>query len=162
MDNQDIKLLKVQKIIDSHEGKSSHLIGILQETQAVYGYLPKEVLTYIATSMGISPATILGVATFYAQFSLIPKGKYVIRVCDGTACHVRGSEPINMAIRKELSLAADKPTTDDLMFTLEIVSCLGACGLAPVVVVDDEVHGQMTPDGILEAIKKLAPAASEN
>lgn len=162
MDNRDIKLLKVQKIIDSHEGKSSHLIGILQETQAEYGYLPKEVLTYIATSMGISPATVLGVATFYAQFSLIPKGKYVIRVCDGTACHVRGSEPINMAIRKELSITTEKQTTDDLMFTLEIVSCLGACGLAPVVVVDDEVHGQMTPDGILEAIRKLAPAASEN
>ncbi|GAB6181119.1 NADH-quinone oxidoreductase subunit NuoE [Desulfotomaculum defluvii] len=162
MDNRDNKLLNVQKIIDAHQGKASHLISILQETQSEYGYLPKEVLTYIATSMGISPATVLGVATFYAQFSLIPKGKYVIRVCDGTACHVRGSEPINMAIRKELDITVDKPTTDDLMFTLEIVSCLGACGLAPVVVVDDEVHGQMTPDGILEAIKKLAPAASDN
>lgn len=162
MENRDIKFLKLQQIIDSHEGKVSHLIAILQETQAEYGFLPKEVLTYIATSMGISPATVLGVATFYAQFSLIPKGKYVIRVCDGTACHVRGSEPIMMALRKELGLSADKPTSDDLMFTLETVSCLGACGLAPVVVADDEVHGQMTQDGIIEVIKKLAPAASEN
>ncbi|WP_049755878.1 NADH-quinone oxidoreductase subunit NuoE [Desulforamulus reducens] len=162
MENRDIKFLNVQKIIDSHEGKVSHLIGILQEVQSDYGYLPKEVLTYIATSMGISPATVLGVATFYAQFSLIPKGKYVIRVCDGTACHVRGSEPIMMALRKELGINTEKPTTDDLMFTLETVSCLGACGLAPVVVADEEVHGQMTPDGILEIVRKLAPAASEN
>ncbi|RYD06398.1 hypothetical protein N752_04340 [Desulforamulus aquiferis] len=108
MENTDIKFLKLQQIIDSHEGKVSHLIAILQETQSEYGYLPKEVLTYIATAMKISPATVLGVATFYAQFSLIPKGKYVIRVCDGTACHVRGSEPIMMALRKELSLTADK------------------------------------------------------
>lgn len=162
MENREIKFLKLQQIIDSHEGKVSHLIPILQETQAEYGYLPKEILTCIAMSMGISPATVLGVATFYAQFSLIPKGKYVIRVCDGTACHVRGSEPIMMAVRKELSVSANKPTTDDLMFTVETVSCLGACGLAPVVVADEEVHGQMTPDGIIEVVKKLAPTASEN
>jgi len=162
MENREIKFLKVQQIIDSHEGKVSHLIAILQETQAEYGYLPKEILTYIATAMGISPATVLGVATFYAQFSLIPKGRYVIRVCDGTACHVRGAEPIMMALRKELSISPDKPTTDDLMFTVETVSCLGACGLAPVVVADEEVHGQMTPDGILQVIKKLAPTANEN
>lgn len=162
MENKEIKFLKVQQIIESHEGKISHLIAILQETQAEYGYLPKEVLTYIATAMGVSPATVLGVATFYSQFSLIPKGKYVIRVCDGTACHVRGSEPIMMGLRKELGLTADKPTSDDLKFTLETVSCLGACGLAPVVVADEEVHGQMTPDGILEVVKKLASAASEN
>ncbi len=162
MENKEIKFLRLQQIIDSHEGKVSHLIAILQESQAEYGYLPKEVLTYIATAMSVSPATVLGVATFYAQFSLIPKGKYVIRVCDGTACHVRGSEPIMMGLRKELNLSADKPTDDDLMFTLETVSCLGACGLAPVVVADEEVHGQMTPDGILEVVKKLASAASEN
>ena len=162
MENKEIKFLKVQQIIESHEGKVSHLIAILQETQAEYGYLPKELLTYIATAMGVSPATVLGVATFYSQFSLIPKGKYVIRVCDGTACHVRGSEPIMMGLRKELGLTADKPTSDDLKFTLETVSCLGACGLAPVVVADEEVHGQMTPDGILEVVKKLASAASEN
>jgi len=162
MENKEIKFLQVQQIIESHEAKVSHLIAILQETQAVYGYLPKEVLTYIATAIGISPATVLGVATFYSQFSLIPKGKYIIRVCDGTACHVRGSEPIMMAVRKELGLTADKPTSDDLMFTLETVSCLGACGLAPVVVADEEVHGQMTPDGILEVIKKLKTAVTDN
>ncbi|CCO07235.1 NADH-quinone oxidoreductase subunit NuoE [Desulfotomaculum varum] len=162
MENREIKFLKLQQIIDAHEGKVSHLIAILQETQAEYGYLPKEALTYIATAMGISPATVLGVATFYAQFSLIPKGKYVIRVCDGTACHVRGSEPIMMALRKELSLTPDNPTTSDLMFTVETVSCLGACGLAPVVVADEEVHGQMTPDGIVEIVRKLAKSNSEN
>ncbi|AEF94092.1 NADH dehydrogenase (quinone) [Desulfotomaculum nigrificans CO-1-SRB] len=162
MEDRDIKFLKVQQIIDAHEGKVAHLIAILQETQAEYGYLPKEILTYIATALGVSPATVLGVATFYAQFSLIPKGKYVIRVCDGTACHVRGSEPIMMAIRKELGISPDNPTTDDLMFTVETVSCLGACGLAPVVVAHEEVHGQMTPQGIVEIINKLAQTASTN
>jgi len=149
---------KLQQIIDYHEGNVSHLIAILQEVQGEYRYLPEEVLTYVATAMGISPATVFGVATFYAQFSLIPKGKYVIRVCDGTACHVRGSEPINFALRRELNLKDNAPTTDDLQFTVETVSCLGACGLAPVVIVNDtEVYGQMTADGVLEVLKRIQP-----
>lgn len=147
---------KLQEIIDKHGGNVSHLIAILQEVQEEYRYLPEEVLTYVATAMGIAPATVFGVATFYAQFSMIPKGKYVIRVCDGTACHVRGSEPINFALRRELGLKGNDQTTADMQFTVETVSCLGACGLAPVVTVNDkEVYGQMTPDGIMEVIKKL-------
>ncbi len=150
------KFQKLQEIIDRYEGKTANLIAILQEVQDEYRYLPEEVLTYIATAMNIPPATVFGVATFYAQFSLIPKGKYVIKVCDGTACHVRGSEPINFAIRKELNLKDDQQTTDDMQFTLERVSCLGACGLAPVVTVnDDEVYGQMTPEGIVDVINKI-------
>ncbi|MCG8401399.1 MAG: NAD(P)H-dependent oxidoreductase subunit E [Firmicutes bacterium] len=147
---------KLQEIIEKHEGGVSHLIAILQEVQEEYRYLPEEVLTYVATAMGISPATVFGVATFYAQFSLVPKGKYVIRVCDGTACHVRGSEPINFALRRELDLEAQQQTTEDLQFTVETVSCLGACGLAPVVTINDtEVYGEMTPDGVIEVLQKI-------
>ncbi|SFR01583.1 complex I 24 kDa subunit family protein [Desulfoscipio geothermicus] len=153
---QPRKFEKLQEIINKHEGKVSHLIAILQEVQAEYRYLPEEVLTYVATAMGVSPATVYGVATFYAQFSLVPKGKYIIRVCDGTACHVRGAAPINFALRKELALPDQQQTTDDLQFTVETVSCLGACGLAPVVTINDqEVHGQMTPEGVLAVLAKL-------
>ena len=156
MESPQRKFQKLQEIIDRYEGKTAHLIPILQEVQEEYRYLPEEVLTYIATAMNIPPASVFGVATFYAQFSLIPKGKYVIRICEGTACHVRGSEPINFAIKKELGLKDDQHTTEDLQFTVERVSCLGACGLAPVVTVNDaEVYGQMTPEGVLEVIAKI-------
>lgn len=150
------KFERLQEIIESHQGKVSHLIAILQEVQEEYRYLPEEVLTYIATAMKVSPATVYGVTTFYTQFSLIPKGKYVIRVCDGTACHVRGSEPIHFSLRENLGLAGDESTTGDMQFTVETVSCLGACGLAPVVVINsDEVHGQTTPESILGAVNKI-------
>jgi len=150
------KFQKLQEIIDRHEAQASHLIPILQEVQGEYRYLPEEVLTYIATAMNLPPAAVYGVATFYAQFSLIPKGKYIIRICDGTACHVRGSEPLNFSIRKELKMSDNQATTEDLKFTVETVSCLGACGLAPVVTINDtEVYGQMTPEGILEVVKKI-------
>lgn len=98
---------------------------------------------------------VYGVATFYAHFALDPKGKHVIRLCNGTACHVRGSEPILAAVREKLGLAKGKNTTDDLMFTVETVSCLGACGLAPVMVVDEETHGQMTAEKALALIDKI-------
>lgn len=158
MEHIERKFLKLQSIIDKHEGKVSHLIPILQEVQEEYRYLPEEVMTYIAATMKISPATVFGVATFYAQFSLVPKGKYIIRVCDGTACHVRGSEPVHFALRQELTLPAGQDTTNDMQFTVETVSCLGACGLAPVVVVNgEEVHGEMTPEGVLNVLAKLRP-----
>lgn len=99
---------KVNEIVRKYEAKESMLIPILQEVQEEYRYLPEEILTYIATALDISPATVYGVATFYAQFSLNPKGKYVINVCDGTACHVRGSSPILEAIRRKVGLAAGR------------------------------------------------------
>ena len=106
-------------------------------------------MIYIGTKIeGLSPATVFGVATFYAQFSLEPKGKYEIKVCDGTACHVRGSMPVLNAIRNKLGLKPGQVTTGNGMFSLEIVSCLGACGLAPVCVVNDKVYPQMTSDAI--------------
>ena len=121
----------------------------MQKVQEVYRYLPEDAMIYIGTKMeGLSPATVFGVATFYAQFSLEPKGKYEIKCCDGTACHVRGSMPVLNAIHSKLNLKNGKTTTEDGLFSLEIVSCLGACGLAPVVVINEKVYPQMTSDAI--------------
>jgi len=150
------KFDKVNSIVDKHERKVSNLIAILQEIQTEYRYLPEEVLTYVATALGIPPATVYGVATFYTQFSMKPKGKYIIKVCDGTACHVRHSEKLRYLVREKLGLDDGKDTTDDLRFTLETVSCIGACGLAPVVTVnDDEVYGQMTPEALAIILDQL-------
>lgn len=146
---------KVDAIVEAHGTAPSALIPILQEVQEEYRYLPEEVLTYVAMSMNLSPATVYGVATFYAQFSLNPKGKYLIRICDGTACHVRGSNPVRDAVCKRFDLKEGKYTTDDFKFTVETVSCLGACGLAPVVMINDQIHGQMTPEAINVIIDKI-------
>lgn len=152
---------KVNEIIAQHGKELSALIPILQEVQEEYRYLPEEILTYIAMVMGISPATVYGVATFYAQFSLEAKGKYVVKICDGTACHVRGSDPVKDAVRKRVGLSQGKNTTDDLRFTVETVSCLGACGLAPVVMINDQIYGQMTADAINIIIDKILEEEGE-
>ena len=144
-----IDTAKLDEIINLYEGKKSNLIAILQKVQEVYRYLPEDAMIYIGTKMeGLSPATVFGVATFYAQFSLEPKGKFEVKVCDGTACHVRGSMPVLNAIRARLFLKDGQMTTNDGLFSLETVSCLGACGLAPVVVINGKVYPQMTSDAI--------------
>lgn len=140
------KFEKINGIIEKNGKSQSALIPILQAVQSEYRYLPEEILTYIAMALGIPAATVFGVATFYAQFSLEPKGKYIVRACDGTACHVRGSMPVYEAIRKKVGLKDGKFTTQDLRFTVETVACLGACGLAPVLMVNDKVYGQMTAE----------------
>lgn len=140
---------EIDEILQSFDYNKSYLIAILQKIQEIYKYLPEEVMTYIGEKIdGLSPATVYGVATFYAQFSLEPKGKYEIKVCDGTACHVRGSMPVLNAIRNKLNLKEGKITSDNGLFSLEIVSCLGACGLAPVVVINEKVYPQMTSDAV--------------
>ena len=147
---------KLDAIIESYGCKKSNLIAILQKVQEVYRYLPEEALIYIGTKIeGLSPATVFGVATFYAQFSLEPKGKYEIKVCDGTACHVRGSMPVLNAIRAKLNMPEGQLTSDNGLFSLETVSCLGACGLAPVVVINEKVYPQMTPDAITIVLDTL-------
>jgi NADH-quinone oxidoreductase subunit E len=118
------------------------------------------VLTYVATSLGVPPARVFGVATFYSHFALEAKGKYVVRLCDGTACHVKQSVPILNAIRKRLNLTEKKKTTPDMLFTVETVACLGACGVAPVVVINEQVHGQMTPQAGVKLIDDII--AKEN
>lgn len=135
--------------------KQSSIIAILQSIQEHYRYLPKEVFPYLSDKLGISQAKIYSIATFYENFSLEPKGKYVIKICDGTACHVRKSIPILTSLRKELGLSETKVTTDDLLFTVETVSCLGACGLAPVITVNDKVYPAMTPQKSAQLLNEL-------
>ncbi len=154
-ESQDRKFVKVFTILDKHGRKPSRLVPILQAVQEEYRYLPEEVLTYVATALDISPARVFGVATFYSHFAIQPKGKHLVRLCDGTACHVKDSVPILEAIRKRLGLEAKQTTTPDMMFTVETVACLGACGLAPVVVVDDRVHGEMTPAQGVKLIEEI-------
>lgn len=149
----------INGIIKEYGGAQSSIITILQEVQLKYRYLPEDVLEYIAFKMDISPSKIFGIATFYENFSLEPKGKYVIKICDGTACHVRKSIPILNVLHKELELSHKKRTTDDLMFTVETVSCLGACGLAPVLNINDKVYGKMTPESTVELLNKLREEA---
>jgi NADH-quinone oxidoreductase subunit E len=146
------KFEKVCEILDRYQRRAAKLIPILQAVQEEYRYLPEDVLTYVATSLDLPPARVYGVATFYAHFTLTPKGKYVVRLCNGTACNVRGSIPILEAMQQRLGLSDRKHTTDDQLITVETVSCLGACGLAPVVVINDDVHGQVTPEGAVELI----------
>ena len=153
MTNQEIA--KLDEILQKHDYDPTLLIAIMQDIQKEYHYLPQEALCYIAKKLKLSEAKIYGVATFYENFSLEPKGKYVIKVCDGTACHVRKSIPILEGLYKELGLGKKKHTTDDQLFTVETVSCLGACGLAPAVMVNDEVHPKMTPEKMSELIAKL-------
>ncbi len=146
---------KVDKILERLEHKKSNLIAILQEVQANFKYLPENIMTYIGTKMGLSPATVFGVATFYSQFSLEPKGKYIVKICDGTACHVRGSMPVYEAVMNRLKLVDGKFTTEDGLFSVETVSCLGACGLAPVCVINEKIYPKMTPDAILTIINNF-------
>ncbi len=147
--SRKVSTSKLDEILKAYDFKKSNLIAILQKVQEEYRYLPEEAMIYIGTKIeGLSPATVFGVATFYAQFSLEPKGKYEIKVCDGTACHVRGSMPVLNAIRNKLNLKEGQLTSDNGLFSLETVSCLGACGLAPVVVINEKVYPQMTSDAI--------------
>ena len=146
---------KLDEILVAHEYDPSLVIAIMQDIQKEYRYLPEAALSYVAKKLGISDAKIYGVATFYENFSLEPKGKYVIKVCDGTACHVRKSVPILEEIRKQLGVTDKKPTTDDMLFTVETVSCLGACGLAPVCTVNDVVYPAMTPEKARNMLKEI-------
>ena len=143
------------EIIARYGKKDSALIPIMQDIQTQYRYLPRELLSYVASQIGITETKAYSVATFYENFSFEAKGKYVIKVCDGTACHVRHSTPVLEALWKELGLSKKKHTTDDMMFTVETVSCLGACGLAPTMMVNEQVHPSMTPEKALALLEEL-------
>ncbi|MEG0773686.1 NAD(P)H-dependent oxidoreductase subunit E [Clostridium sp.] len=145
----------LDNILEKHEFKASNIIAILQDTQEIYRYLPKEIFAYLSEKLSISRAKIYSIATFYENFSLEPRGEYIIKICDGTACHVRKSIPILEKLRKELKLSEIKTTTDDLKFTVETVSCLGACGLAPVITINEKVYGSMTPEKVTELLNAL-------
>ena len=149
------RLARVSEIIDTHGSQPSQLIAILQDTQSAFNYLSQEDMTLIAHRLGISTAKVYSVATFYENFSLEPKGKHIIRVCDGTACHVRKSQPIYDAIHDYMHLTGKRKTDADGLFTLETVACLGACGLAPVMTIDGEVHAKMTPEDALALVEDI-------
>ena len=146
---------KADEIIEHYGKKPSSLIPIMQDIQGAYRYLPGELLTYVAGKIGVTEAKAYSVATFYENFSFEAKGKYIIKVCDGTACHVRKSIPILEALYKELGLNEHKHTSEDMLFTVETVSCLGACGLAPAITVNDEVHPKMSPEKAMDLLQEL-------
>jgi len=155
--NNTRQFTAVCAMLKKHHNDPSHLIPILQALQEVYRYLPPTVMSFIASSLGIPASRVFGVATFYSHFALKPTGKYVIRVCDGTACHVKGSGVLAETLRSHLNLAPGEKTTGDMLMTLETVSCLGACGLAPVMVINESVYGQLTPPqacAIVDSLKK--------
>ncbi len=141
-------------ILEEYGGQKGAVIPILQHAQEAYGYLPREVLQEISTRTHIPLSNLLGVATFYAQFRLSRRGKHLIRVCDGTACHVRGASKCIESVEKQLGVAAGS-TSEDYEYTMEIVYCLGSCGLAPVAVVDDKVYGRLTPNSLVEQLEAL-------
>jgi NADH:ubiquinone oxidoreductase subunit E len=142
---------KLEKILANYKGEREELIPILQETQEAFRYLPAAAMREIARFLNITANTVYGVATFYAQFKLTPLGKKVIRVCRGTACHVRGSAKVLAEIEKQLGIKAGE-TTPDLEYTLETVACIGACALAPTMTIDGEVHGKMTTTKVAEVL----------
>lgn len=146
---------KVLSILAVHENNAANLIAILQDVQAEYNYLSEANLTLIADALDISVSRVYSVATFYENFSLEAKGKHIIKVCAGTACHVRKSQPIFDAVHDYLGLSGKKKTSADGMFTLETVACLGACGLAPVMTIDGEVHSKMTPEAALSLLEEI-------
>ncbi len=138
-------LEQLAAILDKYEGQKGALIPILQEAQNVYGYLSKQVIKEIAKGTNTPESKVYGVVTFYSQFHLNPRGRNIIKVCQGTACHVRGGKAILDSLQDQLKVKAGQ-TTPDLRFTLETVACIGACGLAPVLMINDDTHGRLTLD----------------
>jgi NADH-quinone oxidoreductase subunit E len=146
---------KTEKIVKNYKDKEGALIAILQKVQELYGYLPKEALQIVALERKIPPATLYGVVTFYSQFNLTPRGKHIIRICHGTACHVTGAERTTEAISDALGVE-ESETTKDGMFTLEKVACLGCCSLAPCMMIDKKVYGRLTADKAKKIIKSFS------
>jgi len=147
------QFIQLDEILMKYQGSKGALIPVLQDTQNAYGYLPKEVIYYIAESMDIPVSQIYGVVTFYSQFHLTARGKHIIRVCLGTACHVRGAKAILKSIEDQLKIKAGG-TTPDLLFTLETVACIGACGLAPVLMINEDTYGRLTPEKTSKILAK--------
>ncbi len=151
---------KLENIFERYENIPENLISVLQEAQEIYGFLPKDVMYHIAEKLGVAPAKVIGVATFYSQFRLEPIGKYLVMVCGGTACHVSGSEKIAKAVLEYLGTESGE-TTEDGLFTVQKVACLGCCSLAPVIMINGEAFGNLSPEkavSILADIRKKEAA----
>ena len=152
--HKSVDLSLIADVLEHYAPIKGSLITILQKTQDIYGYIPTEAIYHIAEKTGLTPAKIMGVATFYSQFRLEPIGKYLIMSCQGTACHVNGSERISAAITQYLGIENGQTTADGL-FTLEHVACLGCCSLAPVIMINGEAYGSLTPDKVVTILKEI-------
>lgn len=160
MSVQELDFSRVDEIIEQTSNKKGALIPVLQKVQKVYGYVPEESIERIADGLHVYPADVYGVLTFYSQFKLKPRGEYIVRVCAGTACHVKGSARIAEDLVNKLHVAVGD-TTEDKKFTLETVACVGACALAPVVIVNEDVHAKMTSDETRKMITSLQKEQKE-
>ena len=156
----EIDLQPLEPVLAEYAAKPGSLITILQHTQDIYGYLPQPALAKISEAVGVAPAKVLVVASFYTQFRLQPVGRYLIMLCQGTACHVNGAESISAIISEELGIA-DGQTTADGLFTLKHVACLGCCSLAPAMMINGEVYGNLTADSVRGVLKELRAKEAE-
>ena len=154
MDDTGVDVGLLEPILLEYKDQKGAVIPILQRAQDIYGYLPEEAMYEIAKKSGLSISQLYGVATFYAQFNLEPRGRHIIHVCDGTACHVSGAPKLVQAVEEEFNLEAGG-SDPDYQYTLEIVYCLGSCGLAPIALVDKQVYGNTTSDSLVKQIKEL-------
>jgi NADH-quinone oxidoreductase subunit E len=151
---------KLEKILEMHSGQKGALIPILQEIQAAYGFLPEEALKMVSRGVKVPLSRIYGVITFYAQFYLTPRGKHLIKACQGTACHVRGASQVLDNLSRELKVNPGG-TTEDLSFSLETVACVGTCFLAPVIMINEDYYGKLTPKKAMDAVKKYFEKAAK-
>ena len=158
MENNSVDLTLLDGVLEEYASVKGSLITILQNTQDIYGYLPKEAIELISEKTGIATSEIMGVGTFYTQFRFEPVGKYLIMLCQGTACHVNSSELILQTIKDELGIE-DGQTTADGLFSLKCVACLGCCSLSPVMMINEDTYGSLTPDKTKKILKELREAA---
>ncbi len=152
--HKSVDLSLLNDVLAKYAGVKGSLITILQKTQEIYGYIPTDAIYYIAEKTGLTPAKILGVATFYSQFRFQAVGKYLIMICKGTACYVNGAERIIEAVQEELGIG-DNQTTEDGLFSLSLVSCLGCCSLAPVMMINEDTYGSLTPDKVKKILRDI-------
>lgn len=146
----------LEKILTNYQNNEGNIITILQDVEETFGYIPEEAVNWFSKKLDIPASRFYGIATFYAQFHLKPRGKNIITVCRGTACHVKGSERLLNKLLIELNIPPGKDITDDLKFTVEKVNCVGACGIAPVIIFNKEVHGKMTFDKLMKDMRRLS------
>ena len=153
---EPLDLSRIEEVLQKYRGENGTLIPVLQEAQSLYGYLPEEVLSRISKGLRVPLSRIYGVVTFYAQFYLTPRGRHLIKSCQGTACHVRGAKGVLDSLCRELKVEPGE-TTNDLQFSLETVACVGTCFLAPVMMIDEDYYGKLTPKRAVDALKKYSP-----
>ena len=146
---------KRKQIIKKYHDEGGSIISLLQDTQELFGYIPEDVVFWLSGELNIPASNFFGVATFYAQFYLKPRGKNILTACCGTACHVKGSATVINRIREDLSLTEGEDTTEDARFTLESVACVGACSIAPVLIANRKVYGKVTPEAASDMLKKI-------